>query len=181
MKNNQNISCSDVLKRLCAALGVESDVELAKALGVANNTISGWRTRNKIPYEKVIEVSLDNGFTVDQLLFGDSPVNKPKQVNGKLELIKSFATEQAQQRLFFYTYEKLNAEFPLQEQLASGEIENVLSQIWNSFSSIEKQVPNLLDRPLEDIYEIADVIIADDIQKYNELIKLVKSRGRSPE
>lgn len=72
MENNRNILCSDVLKRLCATLNVESDVELAKALGVANNTISGWRTRNKIPFEKVLEVAVNKGVTTDSIFFGDT-------------------------------------------------------------------------------------------------------------
>lgn len=179
MGNNHEMQCADVLKRLCDALKVDSDVELAKALGVANNTISGWRTRNKVPYEKIIDISLKNNFAVEQILFGENIVKPQKQENRNLLLLKGFAAGVIQKKLFFYIYNKLNSSFPLQEQLSDGEVESVFSQIWNSFHSVEKQIPNLFECPLEEIYEIADVIIADDIEKYKNLMELVKSREKN--
>ena len=63
--------CDDVLKRLANLLNTHSDSELAKALGVAKNTVSSWRTRNKIPYEKVVELSAKENISLDTLIFGE--------------------------------------------------------------------------------------------------------------
>jgi transcriptional regulator with XRE-family HTH domain len=53
-----NITAADVLNALQIELGLETDQELAKLAGVSKATVSTWRSRNSIPYELVVFLSL---------------------------------------------------------------------------------------------------------------------------
>ena len=64
------ISCDDVLTRLSSLFGTKTDVELASKLGVASQTVSTWRGRNRVPYEQLAEVSSQNEVSLDFLIFG---------------------------------------------------------------------------------------------------------------
>lgn len=43
------------LDRLCTALGMKTDTELAEFLGLSNKTLSGWRARNSFDFALVLE------------------------------------------------------------------------------------------------------------------------------
>lgn len=79
----EGISAQDVLIRLSQALGTKGDSELAASLGVAKQTISTWKKRDKVPLEQVVETSLAHDLSVDAILFGDkfSASNQPTKNN----------------------------------------------------------------------------------------------------
>lgn len=52
------INADGVLDRLSLELGVETDSGLSRAINVSKTTVSTWRSRNSIPYEHVIYLSL---------------------------------------------------------------------------------------------------------------------------
>ena len=158
-----------------STLDLSSDSELAHYLGVAPQTIATWKKRNKIPYEKVIEVSLETSKPVDYFLFG----GKPTELDwGKMKFLKSFVKDTTEINLFFHIYKKLDEEFFLAEQFSAGQEQEVLSQVWGTYHAMRKQVPDLLQYTPDDLTEMADVVIADEIKKYNELIEAVNNRNK---
>ncbi|MBN2702549.1 MAG: helix-turn-helix domain-containing protein [Methylohalobius sp. ZOD2] len=59
-----------ILDRLRAIFGTSSDATLARALGVQKTTLSSWKARNSIPYEKCVQVAEEKGISLDWLLSG---------------------------------------------------------------------------------------------------------------
>lgn len=78
------ISTEEILKRLGSVLGTTTDIELAKALGVASQTVSTWRNRNKIPYDKALEISTNKGVSLDWIIFGTESSQANAGVNAEL-------------------------------------------------------------------------------------------------
>lgn len=72
------------LNRLKSEKGITTDTELAKKLGVKQNTISGWKARNTIDIKLIISVFDD--ISLDYLAFGRDP---PQQINEPQEKYKS--------------------------------------------------------------------------------------------
>lgn len=60
-----------VIDRMREALEVRSDTALAAALGVAKTTVSSWRRRDSIPYEKCIEIAIRANVHMHWLLTGE--------------------------------------------------------------------------------------------------------------
>lgn len=66
--STQNVN--NVLNRLKEVFNIESDVDLARKLGVQKNVISNWRLRNKADYSKLFNYSSEYGVSLDWLLTG---------------------------------------------------------------------------------------------------------------
>ena len=60
----------DVLARIAAITGATSDSALAKELGVAKQTLSTWKSRGTIPYERTIQFADEREISLDYLLLG---------------------------------------------------------------------------------------------------------------
>lgn len=59
-----------VLSRLKQVFSVSSDVALCEALSVSPQTLSSWKSRNKIPYANCVEISNQKDISLDWLLTG---------------------------------------------------------------------------------------------------------------
>ncbi|HFH0413755.1 TPA: helix-turn-helix domain-containing protein [Salmonella enterica subsp. diarizonae serovar 61:i:z] len=59
-----------VLARLKQVFSVSSDVALCEALSVSPQTLSSWKSRNKIPYANCVDVSTQRNVSLDWLLTG---------------------------------------------------------------------------------------------------------------
>ncbi len=63
--------CVDsVLSRLKKLVGVYSDAELARSLGLTASNVSSWRRRNALPYKKCVQIAAEQNISLDWLLFG---------------------------------------------------------------------------------------------------------------
>lgn len=63
-----------ILGRLKQLENVKSDKDLAGALRVAPGTISAWRKRNSVPYEKVAGYGREKGISLEWLVNGKGPI-----------------------------------------------------------------------------------------------------------
>ncbi|HHR4769146.1 TPA: helix-turn-helix domain-containing protein [Salmonella enterica] len=59
-----------VLARLKQIFSVSSDTALCEKLSVSPQTLSSWKSRNKIPYANCVEVSTQRNVSLDWLLTG---------------------------------------------------------------------------------------------------------------
>lgn len=64
----------EVIERLKEATGCELDRDLAKRLEKDQSTISSWDTRDTIPFKSCIQVSLETGVSLDELVLGKKPL-----------------------------------------------------------------------------------------------------------
>jgi len=60
----------DIIDRLKEKFALKSDMQVAKLLGVEQNTLSSWKKRNKVPYEKLDTLSMKYKISLEWLLSG---------------------------------------------------------------------------------------------------------------
>lgn len=65
------LHANEIIKRLKQLLGYKTDLELAKLLDVKPNTISSWKTRDTLQFEKVIEICKKNKIDLNELFFAN--------------------------------------------------------------------------------------------------------------
>lgn len=61
---------SDAVERAKIALGVKSDLDMSRALGVAASAIGGYKRRNTVPLEQCIKIANLTGVSLDWLILG---------------------------------------------------------------------------------------------------------------
>lgn len=62
---------SEVIDRLKKELGFTEDQELAKLMGMSNAAFSERRTRESLPYEKIIDICRERGISSDFIFTGN--------------------------------------------------------------------------------------------------------------
>ena len=67
-------------------MGVKTDTELARVLGIDHSSVAGARKRNNIPPKWIIDVSERFGISADWLLFGDGAMFRAENVKEILAL-----------------------------------------------------------------------------------------------
>lgn len=143
------ISCDEILTRLSSLFGTKTDVELASKLGVASQTVSTWRGRNRVPYEQLAEVSLQNEVSLDFLIFGRGKPQNP-QIEGQIDA-----------GLFKNVINALNA--PASE-LRGIRLEHLLDHVitvYNSLTQCESQSEK--DRMLHAQIQLLNKLVAPHI------------------
>lgn len=64
------IQAGPVINRMREAAGVDTDIALGAEFGYRTSAVSGWRQRNKVPYEECVILAQRKSVSVDWLLFG---------------------------------------------------------------------------------------------------------------
>jgi hypothetical protein len=59
-----------IIDRMQEVVGVRTDIALGQHFGYGTSTVSGWRTRNKVPYEECMILAKHKGVSLDWLLLG---------------------------------------------------------------------------------------------------------------
>ncbi len=128
----KEISAQHVLSRLSKALGATSDSELAEKLGVAKQTISTWKKRDKVPLEQIVDTALSYGLSVDSMLFGErhSSDTRAKPVN-----VEQMLSTHSDIRLAEEVLEGLDEELWLKERGLSSE---TLSEIFMAMGAVKR-------------------------------------------
>lgn len=61
------LDANDVIRRLKQLLGFKTDLELANLLGIKPNTLSSWKIRETLRYDKIIEVCKEHRIDLNEL------------------------------------------------------------------------------------------------------------------
>lgn len=77
IKNSNN--AKNILERVKIFLNLRIDTELAEYLGIAQNTLSGWKTRNSIDYDLIIDKLKDKNINLNWLLTGTGTMKLDKR------------------------------------------------------------------------------------------------------
>ena len=67
---------SKILDRIISTEGLKNDADLAKLFNVAASTVSSWRTRDSIPYEKIIAFCVSKNISLNHIFLGEGPEYK---------------------------------------------------------------------------------------------------------
>lgn len=143
-----SVSCDEILNRLSGLLQTKTDAELGGVLGVASQTVSTWRNRNKIPYEQLVELSIKTGTTLDFLIFGKSPglIASDKRINSEL---------------FGDVIDALNGD---QSELRGSPLESVIDHVLEIYNSVAQcETENEKNRMLKAQIQLLNKILAPKI------------------
>ena len=67
----------DVLARLKQITGTKTDASLSSALKISPQTLSSWKGRDSTPYSICVEIAQTRGISLDWLLLGEGPIQRP--------------------------------------------------------------------------------------------------------
>ena len=79
---SDNSTCDTMLARLMKALSAGSDAELARALGISPQSVSGARRRGEVPPAWVQLCAEKTGCNAHWLFFGQGPMFLPPHLSG---------------------------------------------------------------------------------------------------
>lgn len=65
------------ITRLKSVLKISTDLQLAAYLGINQSTLSSWKSRNSIDYDKIIEKC--NNISLDYLVYGTQTIDNNSQ------------------------------------------------------------------------------------------------------
>lgn len=65
-------SSDNIIKKLKQLLGLKTDLELANILHVKPNTVSSWKSRETLQYEKIILLCKENKIDLNDLFFDET-------------------------------------------------------------------------------------------------------------
>ena len=85
---SDNTSFSQTLARLLQALDAASDAELARALGITPQSVSGARKRGEVPPAWIQACAAQTGVNAHWLFFGSGPMRLPEAAEGELPSIQ---------------------------------------------------------------------------------------------
>lgn len=69
--NDAKIDAGDVIGRIKEALEISNDSDLAHYFGISKSTISGWRKRNRVPYEEAVLAARASHSHLDWIITGE--------------------------------------------------------------------------------------------------------------
>ncbi|WP_122893095.1 helix-turn-helix domain-containing protein [Arcobacter peruensis] len=78
----------EIINRLKKELKFNSDKELYQFMDVKQGTFTNWRARNKIPYENITTICVNNGFNLNYILGSQNDDNKV-DIDYKSEIINT--------------------------------------------------------------------------------------------
>lgn len=165
------IECSDVLRRIAELYEVGTDIELAKKLGVAAQTVSTWRNRNKIPYDKVIEIAAEKGVSLDFLIFGQA--NTALSQEGSLNQLASWGGTVEMTDLFHLIFNELDEELFLRERF-SNPGEEPFWFLVNVYQKVTRHLPKDAKANSEEAHKLVHHFAKEEIEHYNRVLDLAR-------
>ena len=64
------LDAGPIIDRMQTVVGVRTDIALGAFFGHGSSTVSGWRSRNKVPYEECVILAKRKGVSLDWLIHG---------------------------------------------------------------------------------------------------------------
>lgn len=64
------LKAGPIINRMRQVVGVHTDIALGSYLGLKTSAVSGWRNRDKVPYEECVILASQKGVSLDWLLLG---------------------------------------------------------------------------------------------------------------
>lgn len=100
------LSTRQVLARIKEQLGLDTDIELAEAMGIGIRRIHNWKHRNTVPTEEIVAICGKEGLDLQYILTGPGPLQGgvAMQAGAKKGAVQcSFDPDQANQPRDTYT------------------------------------------------------------------------------
>lgn len=72
------LNAGAVIDRMQKVIGVRTDIALGQYFRFGTSTVSGWRNRNRVPYEECMILAKRKGVSLDWLLLGLGTMDGPR-------------------------------------------------------------------------------------------------------
>ena len=96
------LNAGPVIDRMQQVVGVRTDIALGAHFGYGTSAVSGWRSRDKVPYEECVTLAIRKGISLDWLLLGIGSMDGAPTTYQMHE--GSPADDRVQRMLGFFTY-----------------------------------------------------------------------------
>lgn len=74
------LTASKIIDLIIKHKGFKTDTKLAKYWGITPTTVTNWRKRNSIPFERIITFCKDEGISLDYIFTGEGEmIRKPEK------------------------------------------------------------------------------------------------------
>jgi hypothetical protein len=77
----------EIINRLKKACGILTDIDLAKLLGLSRQDFHVQKKRDKIPFEKIILLCKEKGFSLEYIFHGEESETEKEIIQLQNELI----------------------------------------------------------------------------------------------
>jgi len=77
----------EIFTRLYDKIGISKDSEFCKKYKIASSTLSSWRNRDSIPFEKILEITQNEELSLDYILNGKKEIST--NIDYKSEIINT--------------------------------------------------------------------------------------------
>ncbi|WP_067863655.1 helix-turn-helix domain-containing protein [Neptuniibacter marinus] len=174
-ENNSSTNVSAVLERVGVSLGTNKDTDIAKALGVSRQTVSGWRRRDSVPYESLIPFAKENNLALDYLFWGngsekgESKTTLDVSENQVSESLQPWVDAIQMSDLLHFIFNELNDALFLEEQIPGEEPFRFISHV---YCQLIYNLPKGLSLNSEEAYELAKRLCKDEIRYYEQLVEI---------
>jgi transcriptional regulator with XRE-family HTH domain len=79
----------NIINRLKEKFSLKNDTQVAHLLGVEQNTLSSWKKRNKIPYEKLDNIAIKYHISLDWILSGEQTYEEYQELINNLNTLSN--------------------------------------------------------------------------------------------
>ena len=91
----------EILDRFQRSTGIKRDDQVAKALGITKQSLSGFKQRGSLPFEALMDYCEKQGICANFILFGRNPGEKineqlkieNERLKAKLEIVRELLVE----------------------------------------------------------------------------------------
>jgi hypothetical protein len=130
-----------ILDRIQQALGLASDGEIARVLGIQRSTVGGWRARDTRPYSLCVEIAAKHGLSLDWLLTGEGKPIRGSPADARPEVPALSREEEAVLALYRALDEDARREIRAvaEEKKRLREVERALAELRAELAGAKKR------------------------------------------
>lgn len=150
------IDFKDILERIKKKLKLKSDREVAEIMGVQQQNITNWKTRNTVPYQEIISLCLVRNINLIYILTG----KENKETNNSNENLSKNESE------LIKKIKKLN---PIQQKIIINKIDGEIMK------NDEKEIESLKETILKYYENICSThkVVMEEFERDEELYRCV--------
>jgi len=95
------MNSDEIFDRFQRSIGIKRDDQVAKALGITKQSLSGFKQRGSLPFEALMDYCEKHGIDANHIFFGQDPeekINKQlkienERLKAKLEIVRELLVE----------------------------------------------------------------------------------------
>ena len=95
------MNTEEIYDRFQKTIGIKRDDQVAKALGITKQSLSGFKQRGSLPFEALLDYCEKQGIDLNHIIYGQDPGDKineqlkieNERLKAKLEIVRELLVE----------------------------------------------------------------------------------------